>query len=68
MRGLVGSERSSSGGLFVSFNIQTCWGLTPRFDHPDDTELTRMGFTCLGISNDLKEVGHGKRDSGSAYY
>jgi hypothetical protein len=68
MRGPVGWEQSSSSELEVSLNHPTAWRLTPRFDHPDDAELTRMGFTCFGISDNLKEVGYGKRDSGSAYH
>lgn len=56
MRGPVGSELSSSSGLLVSFSSRYERGHTPRFDHPDDAELAWMGFTCLGISDDLKEV------------
>lgn len=33
---------------------------TPRLDHPDDTEMTRMGFTLLGILYDLEKMGDGE--------
>ena len=54
MRGQVGLARSSSSGLLISYEYWSSRGLTPRFYHPDDTELSRMGFTCLCISNDLQ--------------
>lgn len=55
--GQVELERSSSGGLHISIvSLLTAKGLTPRLDHPDNTKLSGMRFTCLGISDDLEEV------------
>ena len=40
--------------------------LTSRLDHPYHPDVAHIGFTLLGVADDLQQVRKGKRDTGSA--
>jgi hypothetical protein len=40
--------------------------LTPRLYHPDNAKVARMRFALFCVLDDLKQVGHGERDTRSA--